>query len=162
MPSRAPPVSLASSTELVPVPEPSYAREIHQTALVPSVTDAGPSELKLRLDGVQKKWGKPTYSSPAPSTSSSSSQKNVNGVTQPDGAGNPSSKTRNTSYDSRRSQVEISPEKQKLAASLFGGPSKPEKRPASTGHKVSKTGSQAGDKSFADMVVALSSEIAGY
>ncbi|XP_057466819.1 AP-4 complex subunit epsilon-like [Actinidia eriantha] len=161
VPSRAPPVSLASSTELVPVPEPSYAREIHQTALVPSVTDAGPSELKLRLDGVQKKWGKPTYSSPAPSTSSSSSQKIVNGVTQPDGAGNPSSKTRNTSYDSRRSQLEISPEKQKLAASLFGGPSKPEKRPASTGHKVSKTGSQAGDKFSGAKGLASSSEISG-
>ncbi|GFZ16296.1 adaptin family protein [Actinidia rufa] len=160
VPSRAPSVSLPSSTELVPVPEPSYAREIHQTALVPSVTDTGASELKLRLDGVQKKWGKPTYSSPAPSTSSSSSQKTVNGVTQPDGASNPSSKTRNTSYDSR-SQVEISSEKQKLAASLFGGPSKPDKRLSSTGHKVSKTGSQAGDKSFAAKGVASSSEIAG-
>ncbi|CAL5435920.1 unnamed protein product [Camellia sinensis] len=138
--SRIPPISIASSTELVPVPEPSYPREIHQNVLVPSVSETGPSELKLRLDGVQRKWGKPTYSSPAPSTSSSTSQRTVNGVTQPDAAGNLNSKPRNTSYDSKRSQIEISPEKQKLAASLFGGPSKSEKRSSSTtSQKVSKT-----------------------
>ncbi|KAI7989457.1 AP-4 complex subunit epsilon [Camellia lanceoleosa] len=138
--SRIPPISIASSTELVPVPEPSYPREIHQNVLVPSVSETGQSELKLRLDGVQRKWGKPTYSSPAPSTSSSTSQRTVNGVAQPDAAGNLNSKPRNTSYDSKRSQIEISPEKQKLAASLFGGPSKSEKRSSSTtSQKVSKT-----------------------
>lgn len=125
MPSRAPPVSLASSTELVPIPEPSYPREMHQTTAVPSVSDTGPSELKLRLDGVQRKWGRPTYSSPAPSTPSSSLQRPMNGVTQPDGTGNLNSKPCDTSYGSRRSQVQIYSEKQKLAASLFGGPSKP-------------------------------------
>ncbi|CAL5355563.1 unnamed protein product [Camellia sinensis] len=134
MPSRAPPVSLASSTELVPIPEPSYPREMHQTTAVPSVSDTGPSELKLRLDGVQRKWGRPTYSSPAPSTPSSSLQRPMNGVTQPDGTGNLNSKPCDTSYGSRRSQVQIYLEKQKLAASLFGGPSKPEERPSSTGH----------------------------
>lgn len=51
MPSRAAPVSLASSTELVLIPEPSHPREMHQTTAVPSVSDTGPSELKLRLDG---------------------------------------------------------------------------------------------------------------
>ncbi|THG18615.1 hypothetical protein TEA_020011 [Camellia sinensis var. sinensis] len=134
MPSRAPPVSLASSTELVPIPEPSYPREMHQTTAVPSVSDTGPSELKLRLDGVQRKWGRPTYPSPAPSTPSSSLQRPMNGVTQPDGTGNLNSKPCDTSYGSRRSQVQIYLEKQKLAASLFGGPSKPEERPSSTGH----------------------------
>ncbi|XWS49371.1 hypothetical protein CRYUN_Cryun13aG0157900 [Craigia yunnanensis] len=144
MQSRIPPASLAS-TELVPVPEPMYPRESYQTPSVPSVSsDAGSSELKLRLDGVQKKWGRPTYS-PATSTSNSTSQKTVSGITQVDGASTVNSRTRET-YDSRKSQVEISPEKQKLAASLFGGSSKTEKRPA-TGHKISKASSHIVEKS---------------
>ncbi|KAH7834765.1 hypothetical protein Vadar_019502 [Vaccinium darrowii] len=159
IPSRAPPVSVSHSTELVPVPEPSYPREVRQTASVSPFSETGPSELKLRLDGVQKKWGKPTYSSPAPSTSSSSSQRTVNGVTHSDSTGNPNSKTRNTSHDSKRSQVEISPEKQKLAASLFGGSSKPEKRPSSTGHKVPKTSTNSGAKSHMEKGVVSASEI---
>ncbi|XP_058189157.1 AP-4 complex subunit epsilon isoform X1 [Rhododendron vialii] len=159
VPLRAPPVSPSPSTELVPVLEPSYPKEVRHTASVSSFSEAGPSELKLRLDGVQKKWGKPTYSSPAPSTSSSSSQKTVNGVMQSDSMGNPNSKTRNASYDSRRSQVEISPEKQKLAASLFGGALKPEKRPSSTGHKVSKTSINSGAKAQMEKGMISASEI---
>ncbi|KAF9690367.1 hypothetical protein SADUNF_Sadunf01G0188400 [Salix dunnii] len=143
--SRTPPISVASSTELVPVPEPSYYRETPQTASVPSSSDTGPSGLKLRLDGVQKKWGKPTYSSSSASTSNSSSLKVVNGVTQVDGVSSGNSKTHETSYDSRRPQVEISEEKQKLAASLFGGSSKTERR-SSTGHKVAKASSHASEK----------------
>ncbi|KAJ6395041.1 hypothetical protein OIU77_024115 [Salix suchowensis] len=103
--SRTPPISVASSTELVPVPEPSYYRETPQTAPVPSSSDTGPSGLKLRLDGVQKKWGRPTYSSSSASTSNSSSLKVVNGVTQVDGVSSGNSKTHETSYDSRRPQV---------------------------------------------------------
>uniref|UniRef100_A0A5B6Z1K6 Putative AP-4 complex subunit epsilon n=1 Tax=Davidia involucrata TaxID=16924 RepID=A0A5B6Z1K6_DAVIN len=160
LPSRITPAALASSTELVPVPEPSYPREIHQAESVSSVSDTGPSELQLRLDGVQKKWGRPTYSSPAPSTMNSNSQRTVNGVTQPDGVGSINSKARDVSYDSRRPKVEISPEKQKLAASLFGGTSKSERRPSSTNHKVSKTSSHATDKSHVTKGVALTSETA--
>ncbi|PRQ19265.1 putative clathrin/coatomer adaptor, adaptin-like protein [Rosa chinensis] len=137
VPSRVPPAAVASSTELVPVPEPSYARETHQSASLPSVSDAGSSELKLRLDGVQKKWGRPTYSSSASSTSTSSSHKTTNGITQVDGVSTSNSKARDT-YDLRKPSVEISPEKQKLASSLFGGPSRTEKRPSSGNHKVSK------------------------
>ncbi|XVE65419.1 hypothetical protein DITRI_Ditri07aG0178800 [Diplodiscus trichospermus] len=141
---RVPPVSIAS-TELVPVPESMYPRESYQTSSMPSVSsDAGSSKLKLRLDGVQKKWGKPTYS-PATSTSSSSSEKTVNGITQVVGATAANSRTRET-RDSKKPQVEISPEKQKLAASLFGGSSKMEKRPA-TGHKISKASSHTVEKS---------------
>ncbi|XP_022736019.1 AP-4 complex subunit epsilon-like [Durio zibethinus] len=142
--SKIPPASLAS-TELVPVPEKMYPRESYQTT-VPSVSsDAGPSELKLRLDGVQMKWGRPTFS-PATSTSNSTiSQKTVNGITQVDGASTANSRTRET-YDSRKPQVEISPEKKKLAASLFGGSSKTEKR-AATGHKISKSSSHMVEKS---------------
>lgn len=110
------PVSHIPATELVPVPELSYSTEIQQT-------DAGSNEIRLRLDGVQKKWGKPSYSSSTPSTSNSSSQNNtVNGVS--------------SKGDPRKEQVD--PEKQKLAASLFGGVSKPEKRPSSSTHRPSK------------------------
>ncbi|KHG23512.1 hypothetical protein F383_04635 [Gossypium arboreum] len=135
--ARIPPASLAS-TELVPVPEPVYPRESYQTTTVPSVSsDAASTELKLRLDGVQKKWGRQTHF-PSTSTSNSTSQKTVNGITQVDGSNTANSRTRET-YDSGK-QVEISPEKQKLAASLFGGPSKTEKKSA-TGHKSSKPSS---------------------
>ncbi|MBA0853990.1 hypothetical protein Goshw_024680, partial [Gossypium schwendimanii] len=135
--ARIPPASLAS-TELVPVPEPMYPRESYQTTTVPSVSsDAATTELKLRLDGVQKRWGRQTHF-PSTSTSNSTSLKTVNGITQVDGSNTANSRTRET-YDSRK-QVEISPEKQKLAASLFGGPSKTEKKSAA-GHKSSKPSS---------------------
>ncbi|TQE04464.1 hypothetical protein C1H46_009880 [Malus baccata] len=161
MPSRVPPAAVASSTELVPVPEPSYARETRQPASLPSVSDAGSSELKLRLDGVQKKWGRPTYSSsasPSTNSSSSTSHKTTNGVTQVDSVGTSNSKARDT-YDSRRPQVEISPEKQKLASSLFGGPSKTEKRPSSVNHKASKASTHTSEKSQAPKAAAVQTEV---
>ncbi|XP_021678989.2 AP-4 complex subunit epsilon isoform X2 [Hevea brasiliensis] len=136
VPSSTPPLSLSSTTELVPVPERSYESEVQQTATVPSSSDGGLG-FKLRLDGVQKKWGRATYSSSATSTNSGS-QSTLNGVTHIDVASNVNSKAREASYDSRKTQVEISPEKQKLAASLFGGSSNSEKRVTSTGHKVAK------------------------
>ncbi|PIA35948.1 hypothetical protein AQUCO_03400085v1 [Aquilegia coerulea] len=141
------PVPHAPSTDLVPVPEPTYVQEVQATSF-PSVYDAGPMEPKLRLDSVQKKWGRPTYSSSAPSASNSSSQKPVNGVTQVDGPGTTSSQKRDVPLSSRRSQVEISPEKQKLAASLFGGSSsKSERRSSSTGQKTTRVNSAAVKKS---------------
>ncbi|PON76157.1 Adaptor protein complex AP-4, epsilon subunit [Trema orientale] len=151
--------SFTSSAELVPVPEPSYPRETHQVASVPSgVLDGGPSELKLRLDGVQKKWGRPTYStSSASSSSDSTSQKTTNGVAQTV-ASTVSSKAQET-YDSRKSPVEISPEKQKLAASLFGGALKTERKPSPANHKVVKTSSShATQKSQVPKVATVSTE----
>ncbi|KAJ0043700.1 hypothetical protein Pint_19437 [Pistacia integerrima] len=104
--SRIPPVSLASSTELVPVPEPSYPRETQKVASLPSVSSSDPLELRLRLDGVQKKWGRPTYSSSETSTSNSVPEKSVNGVTKVvDAAGTVSTRARDTSYDSRKAEV---------------------------------------------------------
>ncbi|GAV77377.1 Adaptin_N domain-containing protein [Cephalotus follicularis] len=147
VPSRIPAVSLTSSTEFVPVPEPSYPREIHQPTSVLAMPDAGSSELKLRLDGVQKKWGRPTSSTSAPSTSNSTSQKTVNGAMQLAVMGTVNSKPRESPYDSRRPQVEISPEKQKLAASLFGPSSKSEKRPSSSGQKGEKASIHVPQKS---------------
>lgn len=138
-------VSHLTSTELVSVPEPSYTREIQQASSARSSADAGSNEIKLRLDGVQKKWGRPNYSSP-PSTSNSSSQNVVNGISQYDGASTVSSKPRDTSFN-KKQPVEIDPEKQKLAASLFGGLSKAEKRAASTSHKSTKASSHVVEKS---------------
>ncbi|ONI20484.1 hypothetical protein PRUPE_2G018400 [Prunus persica] len=148
VPSRIPPAAVASSTELVPVPEPSYAREIRQPASLPPVSDAGSSELELRLDGVQRKWGRPTYSSPAFEW----------GLTQIDSVSTSNSKALDT-YESRRPQVEISPEKQKLASSLFGGSSKIERRPSSANHKVSKANIHASEKPQVPKAAAVHTEV---
>lgn len=141
------PISHVPSTELVPVFEP-YMRETHQPASLGSAAHSGSSEIKLRLDGVQKKWGTPSYSSPTPSsTSTSSSHNSVSGVSKHDGAASLSSKARDSSYGVHKKQ-EIDPEKQKLAASLFGGISKTEKRAStSSSHKPTKPASRAVDRS---------------
>lgn len=151
VPSRPSPVPPVFSTELVPVPEPTYHTEFHE-AVAPklSASGTGSSEIKLRLDGVQRKWGKQTYSSSSPSTSDSDTYKTQNGATQRDVPSSLSSKTRDVSYESRRQQEDINPEKQKLAASLFGGASKSEKRPAGAGHKASRPNSHTADKSHAE------------
>ena len=122
------PAPISYPTELVPVsvPEPSYHREVPPTLSSGPASDPVSTGLKLRLDGVQKKWGKPTYSSAASSSTSNSDshRTTVNGATQPDSV---VSKSRESpSYDSsskRQPHVEVSEEKQKLAASLFGGAS---------------------------------------
>lgn len=129
---------LTPSTELVPVPDPLYP-------VVPPLSDTtGPSQLKLRLDGVQKKWGRQTYSSPAPSVTTP--HKTSNEIAQSD-ATHSSSKQRDVSFGgSSRSQVEVSPEKQKLAASLFGG-SKRADNATTSGHRVAKASNHATEKS---------------
>ncbi|KAL6549768.1 hypothetical protein OROMI_020256 [Orobanche minor] len=124
LPPSVPPMLASSLTELVPVP--SYA-----TSSIPHVSsDASQSELKLRLDGVQKKWGRPYNSSPAPSTSTADTAKIQTESTQRDSTSNRlDTKTHEASYSNlKKQQVEISPEKQKLAASLFGGVSRSEAR----------------------------------
>ncbi|RRT80155.1 hypothetical protein B296_00021665 [Ensete ventricosum] len=117
-------------TDLVPVPEMTYYTENNQASKLPPVSDASSADhgIKLHLDGVQKKWGRPTYSSS--SSTSSSSEKKINGVTHLDGV---SLQSRGTSYDSKGQQSEVSAEKQKLAASLFGASAgKTENKPTST------------------------------
>ncbi|XP_014520763.1 AP-4 complex subunit epsilon [Vigna radiata var. radiata] len=155
---KATPASFASSADIVPVPEVLSTRETHHISSAGSTSEAGSSELKLRLDGVQKKWGRPTYSSSASSASDSysTSQKSTNGAAQVDGATAVNSKVRD-SYDSRKTQVEINPEKQKLAASLFGGSTKTEKR-LSTGHKVPK--SNAADGAQGSKAAVVPNEVA--
>lgn len=138
--SSLPPI-LASSTELVPVSESSYIADIPES--VQSSTNASSSDLKLRLDGVQRKWGQPSYSSVTPSSSTTNIVKIQNEPAQHESV---SSKAKKVSYDSKKQLVEISPEKQKLAASLFGVASKSERRPTS-GHKVSKMSQTRADVS---------------
>ncbi|TXG59176.1 hypothetical protein EZV62_017005 [Acer yangbiense] len=77
---------------------------------------------------------------------SSTSQKTVNGVSKVDATGTANSKAHDNSYNSRKPQVETSPEKQKLAASLFGGSSKTDKRGSTVGHKAGKASSHAAEK----------------
>ncbi|XP_010909540.1 AP-4 complex subunit epsilon isoform X2 [Elaeis guineensis] len=145
LPKPSPPPTVAQvalplpTTDLVQMPEQTYPRETHQAANLPSATHASSADfgVKLRLEGVQRKWGRPTYSSPSAS-SSSSTQKTANGATHLDGGGTASSQTRDSFYDSRRQQAEVSAEKQKLAASLFGASTvKSEKRQPSA-HKTPK------------------------
>ncbi|GAQ89669.1 Adaptin family protein [Klebsormidium nitens] len=83
----------------------------------------GPPKLGLRLDGVQKKWGRSTYTS-APSTSAASTS--ASSSSAPPSApvsSAPREEARPTPYvsDRRPREPEVSEEKKKLAASLFGG-----------------------------------------
>ncbi|RWW69010.1 hypothetical protein BHE74_00023417, partial [Ensete ventricosum] len=118
--------------DLVPVPETTYNSKTSQASKLPSVTDASSAAhgLKLHLDGVQRRWGRPTYSSSSGPSSTTSTEKTTNGVTHIDGV---SSQPRDKLNESRRQQPEVSAEKQKLAASLFGGSAgKTEKKATST------------------------------
>ncbi|KZV25288.1 epsilon-adaptin family protein [Dorcoceras hygrometricum] len=134
-----------SSSELVQVPEPAYISDIQLPATsVPSASKPVSSETKLRLDGVQKKWGRPTFSS-TPSTFVNDSVKIPNEVTQHDSVVSSSAKVREFSHDSRKQLPEISPEKQKLAASLFGGTSKSDRKHPHS-QKVLKTQDHTADK----------------
>ncbi|XP_019421450.1 PREDICTED: AP-4 complex subunit epsilon-like isoform X4 [Lupinus angustifolius] len=158
MQSKVAPVSFAFSTDIASVPKALYSRETHHVSSMGSASEAGSSELKLQLDGVQKKWGKPTYTSSTSSTSYSTSQTPTNGTAKVDDPTAVNSKVRD-SYDSRKAHVEISPEKQKLAASLFGGSTKPEKR-SSTSHKVPKASASAADRSQGSKTAGVPDELA--
>ncbi|GJM92083.1 hypothetical protein PR202_ga08511 [Eleusine coracana subsp. coracana] len=130
------------TTDLVPVSEPGYYKEDHQASRSQPSGDSlsGEFGVKLRLDGVQKKWGRPTYSSSTPS-SSTSSQQATNGGSHSDGGGSISSQTRESSYGSKRQQgTEVSAEKQRLAASLFGSSAAKADRKAQASRKTAKEG----------------------
>jgi AP-4 complex subunit epsilon-1 len=143
---RAPTLSIQSSsvpsvptitTDLVPVSEATYTtREEQQNPKVQTLADQISAEIgvRLRLDGVQKKWGRQTYSSPsAPSISSSSTQKPSNGMVTSD-------TIRENTLDSRKQQIpEVSAEKQKLAASLFGKKTAGKKTQAGTRRPVKES-----------------------
>ncbi|XP_062229577.1 AP-4 complex subunit epsilon-like [Phragmites australis] len=129
------------TTDLVPVPEPGYYKEGHQTSRSQPSGDSlsGEFGVKLRLDGVQKKWGRPSYSSSPTPSSSTSSQQATNEGSHSDGGGSTSSQTRESSYGSKRQQgTEISAEKQRLAASLFGSSASKADRKAQASRKTTK------------------------
>lgn len=146
VPSRAIQVSSLASNEFEVVTDSNYARAMQLSAPVPSPANAEISNsdgLKLRLDGVQKKWGRPTYTSTSAASASSGNIDKSNNGAHVSALGEATSmQNRESSYESRhmdrRQQTEVSAEKQKLAASLFGSSSsKTDKRASST--KVSKT-----------------------
>lgn len=131
------------TTDLVPVSEPGYYKEDHQASRSHTSGDSlsGEFGVKLRLDGVQKKWGRPTYSSSSTPSSSTSSQQAINGGSHSEGGGSTSSQTRESSYSSKRQQgTEVSAEKQRLAASLFGSSAAKADRKAQASRKTAKEG----------------------
>jgi AP-4 complex subunit epsilon-1 len=147
MPKPSLPVATAQAsmamptTDLVPVPEPGYYREDRQTTRSQTSGDSLSGEFvaKLRLDGVQKKWGRSTYSSSSTPSSSTSSQQATNGLSHSDGGGSTSSQTWESSYSSKRQQgTEVSAEKQRLAASLFGSSAAKADRKAQASRKTAK------------------------
>uniref|UniRef100_A0A7I4ACE8 Clathrin/coatomer adaptor adaptin-like N-terminal domain-containing protein n=1 Tax=Physcomitrium patens TaxID=3218 RepID=A0A7I4ACE8_PHYPA len=91
----------------------------------------GPEVARLRLDGVQRKWGRTSGSSqpsPAP-TPVSEQQRRGSGVSEGASSNNESSPaeprhdTYSSSFEGKKVQRVIPAEKQRLAASLFGGSS---------------------------------------
>lgn len=131
------------TTDLVPVPEPSYYKEDHQIGRSQPSGNAPSGEFgaKLRLDGVQKKWGRESYTSSSTPSSSTSSQQAANGASNSDGGGPISSQARESSYGSKKQQVaEVSAEKQRLAASLFGSAAKADRK-AHAGRRAAKESS---------------------
>ncbi|XP_074557468.1 AP-4 complex subunit epsilon-like [Curcuma longa] len=143
--------------DLVPVPETTYYRENNQGSKLPTGPEASSADvgIKLRLDGVQKKWGKPTYSS---SSSTTSAEKTTNGIeAHQDGI---RSQSQDTTYDSRRKQPEVSAEKQRLAASLFSASaSKTEKKPTSSQRMPKGSAANAEKSSAARSVSPGNSEV---
>ncbi|XP_076955827.1 AP-4 complex subunit epsilon-like [Bidens hawaiensis] len=144
VPTKLPPAD-TYPTELVPVsvPESSYQPTLSSGPDVGS--GSGSNELRLRLDGVQKKWGKPAYSSSSSSSVSNFDSRTtaVNGATQSDHV---TAKSR----ELRQPAVDVSEEKQKLAASLFGGKTgKPERKQSGSAvahSKASRTTNHGEDK----------------
>lgn len=131
------------TTDLVPVPEPSYKEDYQMARSQPSGNAvSGEFGAKLRLDGVQKKWGRESYTSSSTPSSSTSSQQAANGGSNSDGGGLVTSQGRESSYASKSQQVtEVSAEKQRLAASLFGPSAAKPSRKGHAGRKAAKESS---------------------
>lgn len=132
------------TTDLVSVPEPSHYREDHHQARSQPSGNAVSGEFgaKLRLDGVQKKWGRESYTSSSTPSSSTSSQQAANGGSNSDGGGLVTSQARESSYGSKSQQgTEVSAEKQRLAASLFGSSAAKPNRKGHAGRKAAKESS---------------------
>ncbi|KAK4771067.1 hypothetical protein SAY87_031599 [Trapa incisa] len=145
--SRAPLPVPNISTKLVPVPEPShFARETNSSPSIPSVSSSGSPELKATTGWRSEEVGyaMPSYSSSPPS-SSGASPSTAKGASQAEPAASLTSKSRD-SYKDLKKEVEITPEKQKLSASLFGSSLKSDKRTC-TSHKTTRADTLSTDKS---------------
>lgn len=107
----------------------------HSISVAPEIDFINPESTRLRLDGVQRKWGRQTYS-PHPSSTSTADEVVSRGRS--------SVSARDSFYDrdgavtsgsdsvtGKKQQLPVSSAKTKLAASLFGG--SPASHPNSTG-----------------------------
>ncbi|CAN6447753.1 unnamed protein product [Victoria cruziana] len=157
--AHASPVIHIPSTDIVAVSESVASKESHQASAPPTIPDASADTgVRLRLDGIQKKWGRPSYSSAAPTTTSSSSYKTASDTTHSDLYVSSRSYSTDVSYNSRRPESEVSAEKQKLAASIFGTSSTKNGKKASGGSRASKSSYAKVEKVQPSMVVASSTE----
>lgn len=151
LPKPAPPINTSPvrrpsqiTDTTIPVSEAAYSHEINQNPNAPAKL-----EIKLQLSGVPTKWGKPTYSSSSSSSGASTTNNTINGVVHPEGAAT-TSQTRDFSYNQRSQQVEVSHEKQRLAASLFGGKSSKSEKKVATTHKASRASFPNAEKQAAE------------
>jgi AP-4 complex subunit epsilon-1 len=94
---------------------PAYSQPLHSSAMDAAIST---EVARLHLEGVQKKWGQSTYSS----SSASIVEKTTTGSTLDNDKRKGSTiHVVQEPHMNRNKQPEISPEKRKLAASLFGG-----------------------------------------
>ncbi|KAG0630461.1 hypothetical protein M758_1G179700 [Ceratodon purpureus] len=90
----------------------------------------GPEITRLRLDGVQKKWGRPSAPSQPPPVTTSNFDQEIersgnggSGVSERASSNRESTPAVHVYTEKKKAQPEIPAEKQRLAASLFGGSS---------------------------------------
>jgi AP-4 complex subunit epsilon-1 len=157
VPKPAAPPPIAAAPAALPFPDfeeqkPESSRSLRKQLAADREPDAdslNPEIVRLRLDGVQKKWGR--YSQPQSSSTSTSSldRRGDHGsdqVTQVGGGHREAvaassiesgSVSELRQIERKKPQPEISTEKQRLAASLFGGPTASGRFSGSGGAKVS-------------------------
>ncbi|KZV20743.1 hypothetical protein F511_26589 [Dorcoceras hygrometricum] len=143
--------ALDSSTE-VPVPELSYLADIQQPT--PSVSSNIASSYDLmgfKRSGADLRTLLPCLLFRALILSRVRMRQ-----IKPISSGSPNTKASTVAYDSRKQVAEISPEKRKLAASLFGGASKSDSKQSSSSTKVSKPLHHSAERSrIADSVTTV-------
>ncbi|KAL3689733.1 hypothetical protein R1sor_016042 [Riccia sorocarpa] len=105
----------------------------HSVSVAPEIDLINPESTRLRLDGVQRKWGRQTYSTPS-FTASTERERSSNGGSHVRDTGSAPYESSSRAAEKKKPPVEVSSEKQKLAASLFGG---------SSGSRTAPSGSAA-------------------
>ncbi|XP_078447150.1 adaptin family protein [Wolffia australiana] len=130
-----PPPPPLPAVDFVPIIEPAAIFSLEPAHTAPD--SSSDHNLRLRLDGVQKKWGRPSYSS-----SSTLSSSSLSSSSSSSSSSSMASTTTSASYERKTSNgtavAEISPEKQRLAASLFGSSSARRDAPARAPQKAAR------------------------